>query len=164
VFASALTQPGGSCTDREAPQPSKQATIESIKRRAFPRRGSRVMSASMPCMVPQTPRRSQLLKGVLDMCLLAVIDEESAYGYEMTQRLRERGLSTVAEGSIYPLLARLVREGLVESYRQESDGGPPRKYYRTTPRGRRALARYIDEWEAARDAVDSVLCLAEVDR
>ena len=56
-------------------------------------------------------RRSQFLRGVLDLCLLAVLEDEPAYGYEMTKRLRERGLSIVGEGSIYPLLGRLERDG-----------------------------------------------------
>jgi PadR family transcriptional regulator PadR len=108
-------------------------------------------------------RRSQLLRGVLDLCLLAVIDEGPAYGYEMTKRLRARGLSIVGEGSIYPLLGRLEREGLVETYRAASDGGPPRKYYRPSPEGRRALAAGISEWRAARDAVDAVLGPVQVE-
>ena len=78
-------------------------------------------------------RRSQMLRGVLDLCLLAVVVDEPAYGYEMTRRLRERGLSTVGEGSIYPLLGRLERDGLVATHRAASDGGPPRKYYRASP-------------------------------
>jgi PadR family transcriptional regulator PadR len=94
---------------------------------------------------------------VLDLCLLAVMAEGPAYGYEMTKRLRERGLSIVGEGSIYPLLGRLEREGLVETYRAPSDGGPPRKYYRPSRRGRRALAAGVAEWRAARDALDAVL-------
>jgi PadR family transcriptional regulator PadR len=102
-------------------------------------------------------RRSQLLRGVLDLCLLAVMDEGPAYGYEMTKRLRARGLSIVGEGSIYPLLARLEREGLVETYRAASNGGPPRKYYRPSSEGRRALAAGVSEWRAARDALDGVL-------
>jgi PadR family transcriptional regulator, regulatory protein PadR len=102
-------------------------------------------------------RRSQLLRGVLDLCLLAVMEEGPAYGYEMTKRLRARGLSIVGEGSIYPLLGRLEREGLVETYRAASDGGPPRKYYRPSPEGRRALAAGVSEWRAARDALDAVL-------
>ena len=73
-------------------------------------------------------RSSQLLRGVLDLCLLAVVADEPAYGYEMTKRLRSRGLSIVGEGSIYPLLGRLERDGLVDTYRAASDGGPPRKY------------------------------------
>jgi len=104
-------------------------------------------------------RRTQLLRGVLDLCLLAVMEEGPAYGYEMTKRLRARGLSIVGEGSIYPLLGRLEREGLVETHRAASDGGPPRKYYRPSRAGRRALADGITEWRAARDAVDAVLGL-----
>jgi PadR family transcriptional regulator PadR len=102
-------------------------------------------------------RRSQLLRGVLDLCLLAVMEEGPAYGYEMTKRLRARGLSIVGEGSIYPLLARLEREGLVETYRAASNGGPPRKYYRPSRAGRRALAAGVAEWRTARKALDAVL-------
>jgi PadR family transcriptional regulator PadR len=102
-------------------------------------------------------RRTQLLRGVLDLCLLAVMEEGPAYGYEMTKRLRARGLAIVGEGSIYPLLGRLEREGLVETYRAASDGGPPRKYYRPSPEGRRALSEGVSEWRAARDALDGVL-------
>src|SRR3974390_2945234 len=102
-------------------------------------------------------RRSQMLRGVLDLCLLAVVVDEPAYGYEMTRRLRERGLSTVGEGSIYPLLGRLERDGLVATHREASDGGPPRKYYRTSPSGRRALVEGLDVWRAVRGEVDSVL-------
>jgi PadR family transcriptional regulator PadR len=104
-------------------------------------------------------RRSQLLRGVLDLCLLSVIEDEPAYGYEMTKRLRARGLSIVGEGSIYPLLGRLERDGLVETHRAASNGGPPRKYYRASDAGRRALATGIADWETARDAVDAVLGL-----
>jgi PadR family transcriptional regulator PadR len=85
------------------------------------------------------------------------MEEGPAYGYEMTKRLRARGLSIVGEGSIYPLLARLEREGLVETYRAASDGGPPRKYYRPSAEGRRALKAGTSEWRAARDALDAVL-------
>jgi PadR family transcriptional regulator PadR len=102
-------------------------------------------------------RRAQLLRGVLDLCVLAVMAEGPAYGYEMTKRLRDRGLSIVGEGSIYPLLGRLEREGLVETYRGASNGGPPRKYYRPSRAGRRALAAGVSEWRAARDALDAVL-------
>jgi PadR family transcriptional regulator len=108
-------------------------------------------------------RRSQLLRGTLDLCLLAVMEEGPAYGYEMTKRLRARGLTIVGEGSIYPLLGRLEREGLVETHRAASNGGPPRKYYRPSAEGRRALAEGIAEWRAARDAVDAALGLVEAE-
>src|ERR1700734_3536782 len=108
-------------------------------------------------------RRSQLLRGVLDICLLAVMSEGPAYGYEMTKRLRTRGLSTVGEGSIYPLLGRLERDGLVEARREASNGGPPRKYYSLSPEGQRALETGVEEWKAARDAVDGALDLVKVE-
>jgi PadR family transcriptional regulator PadR len=108
-------------------------------------------------------RRSQLLRGVLDLCLLAVMDDGPAYGYEMTKRLRARGLSIVGEGSIYPLLGRLERDGLVDTYRAASDGGPPRKYYRPSNAGRAALALGVSEWRASRDAVDAVLAPVKIE-
>lgn len=92
-----------------------------------------------------------------------MIEEESAYGYEMTKRLRARGLSIVGEGSVYPLLGRLERDGLVETYRSPSDGGPPRKYYRPSHEGERWLAQGVLEWQAARDAVDAVLNTVEAE-
>ncbi len=108
-------------------------------------------------------RRTQLLRGVLDLCLLAVMQEGPAYGYEMTKRLRARGLSSVGEGSIYPLLGRLEREGLVETHRAASNGGPPRKYYSASPAGQRLLAEGVAQWRGARDAVDAVLGLVEAE-
>jgi len=114
-------------------------------------------------MVEGGRRRTELLRGVLDLCLLAVMEDGPAYGYEMTKRLRARGLSIVGEGSIYPLLGRLEREGLVETYRAASDGGPPRKYYRASSAGQRALAAGVCEWRAARDALDAVLGPAEAE-
>src|SRR5215467_15276086 len=108
-------------------------------------------------MAPGSQRRTELLRGVLDLCLLAVMEEGPAYGYEMTKRLRGRGLTIVGEGSIYPLLGRLEREGLVETYRAASNGGPPRKYYRPSSTGKQALAAGVSEWRTARDAVDALL-------
>ena len=108
-------------------------------------------------------RRSQLLRGVLDLCLLAVMGEGPAYGYEMTKRLRARGLSIVGEGSIYPLLGRLERDGLVETRREASNGGPPRKYYSLSPDGERSLEAGVEEWMAARVAIDGALDLVKVE-
>jgi PadR family transcriptional regulator PadR len=123
----------------------------------------KAIGATMQCMAVRDVRRSQLLRGVLDLCLLAAVDEEPAYGYEMTKRLRARGLSIVGEGSIYPLLGRLERDGLVSTQRAASNGGPPRKYYRTSRKGRRVLAAGVSEWRSTRDAVDALLSVAEVD-
>ncbi|WP_067813831.1 PadR family transcriptional regulator [Actinomadura kijaniata] len=102
-------------------------------------------------------RRSQWLRGVLDLCLLAVNAEEPAYGYEMTQRLAAAGLESVAEGSIYPALGRLQRDGLLETYLVDGGGGPARKYYRLTEAGRAALTEWSREWGQLVGGVAAVL-------
>ena len=103
-------------------------------------------------------RSSQLLKGVLDMCLLSLIAEEPSYGYEMAAKLEERGLRLVSEGSIYPALSRLQKTGMVEGYFVEADGsGPPRKYYRIAAEGQSHLELWTGEWEALSTGVMSVL-------
>jgi PadR family transcriptional regulator PadR len=102
-------------------------------------------------------RSSQLLKGVLDMCLLALVAEEPCYGYEMVAKLRERGLDPVREGSIYPSLARLQRQGLIDGYLVASPDGPPRKYYRTTDEGLQTLEHWKAEWKHLSGGVDRVL-------
>lgn len=114
----------------------------------------------MPGMVSGSTRQdrsTQLLHGVLDMCLMAVIREEPSYGYEMANKLTERGLGLASEGSIYPILSRLQRSGMIEGYLVQSSGGPARKYYRITDKGRRSLETWVGEWRAFRSAVDSVL-------
>jgi PadR family transcriptional regulator, regulatory protein PadR len=109
-------------------------------------------------MVVTVPDRStQLLHGVLDMCLMSIIDEEASYGYEMVHKLRNRGLDLASEGSIYPLLSRLQRQGMIEGYLVQSSEGPARKYYRMTAQGRAALSAWKQEWDRFSQAVDAVL-------
>jgi len=91
------------------------------------------------------------------MCLLAVIADEPAYGYEMARKLETRGLTLVGEGSIYPLLSRLQQTGLVEAFRRESAEGPPRKYYRITDAGRRRMGQWTAEWRDLSDSVNRLL-------
>jgi PadR family transcriptional regulator PadR len=91
------------------------------------------------------------------MCLLSLIREEPSYGYQLARQLQQRGLALIAEGSIYPLLSRLERGGLVEGYLVQSSEGPARKYYRITDLGTRVLPAWIAEWEAFRSGVDQVL-------
>jgi PadR family transcriptional regulator PadR len=101
---------------------------------------------------------SQLLKGVLDMCLLSLIDEEPSYGYEMAAKLNERGVKLVSDGSIYPTLSRLQKAGLVEGYFVEADGsGPPRKYYRIVKPGRVRLEEWTEEWQDLSTGVSAIL-------
>ena len=102
-------------------------------------------------------RNTQLLKGVLDMCLLAVIAEEPSYGYEMVRKLTERGLTLVSEGAIYPVLSRLQRNGLIEGYLVASPEGPARKYYRIEKKGTAALEEWSNAWRDLSKGVENVL-------
>ncbi len=106
---------------------------------------------------PGQGRTSQLLHGVLEMCLMSIIGEEASYGYEMVRKLSERGLDLASEGSIYPLLSRLQRQGMIEGYLVQSSEGPARKYYRMSEKGEETLSRWLDEWSGFRDSVDAVL-------
>lgn len=91
------------------------------------------------------------------MCLLSLIDEEATYGYEMVNKLRERGLDLASEGSIYPLLSRLQKQGIIEGYLVQSTTGPARKYYRMSEEGRDVLDRWRAEWREFSSAVDAIL-------
>jgi PadR family transcriptional regulator PadR len=91
------------------------------------------------------------------MCLLALISEGPCYGYEMVRKMEERGLELVGEGSIYPLLSRLQKGGLIEGYMVPSKEGPKRKYYRTLPRGEEQLRAWRKEWEEFSRGVDRVV-------
>lgn len=91
------------------------------------------------------------------MCLLSLIEEEATYGYEMVDKLRERGLDLASEGSIYPLLSRLQKQGIIEGYLVQSPSGPARKYYRMSEDGREILGRWRSEWRGFATAVDAVL-------
>ncbi|MCX4825430.1 PadR family transcriptional regulator [Streptomyces sp. NBC_01142] len=103
-------------------------------------------------------RRSQLLRGVLDLCLLSLIAERPRYGYEFVEALTESGLELVSEGSIYPLLARMERAGVIDSYRAPSPtGGAPRKYYRLTDAGRAELSGGRATWRSFAAAVDRTM-------
>lgn len=102
-------------------------------------------------------RSTQLLHGVLDMCLLSIIDEEASYGYEMVRKLQERGLHLASEGSVYPVLSRLQKQEMIEGYLVQSSEGPARKYYRMSKAGRTALQQWRNDWVGFRDSVDGVI-------
>jgi PadR family transcriptional regulator PadR len=99
----------------------------------------------------------QLLKGVLSLLLLRLLAERESYGYELVWRLREVGFDDIADGTVYPALARLEREGRVTARLVASRAGPARKYYRPTVDGYAALAEGATMWRALVDAADSVL-------
>jgi PadR family transcriptional regulator PadR len=97
---------------------------------------------------------AQMRRGMLQYCVLSLLADEERYGFDLVRGLAETDGMVTSEGTIYPLLSRLRRDGLVESTWQESPTGPPRRYYRLTESGRAALEGFRVEWRRFRDAVD----------
>ena len=100
---------------------------------------------------------SQLRKGALEYCVLALLRDGQRYGFELVRTLSETDGLLISEGTIYPLLSRLRRDELVSTSWQESEAGPPRRYYQLTDAGQRALADFSEEWARFRDAVDALV-------
>lgn len=97
----------------------------------------------------------QLKKGVLGLCVLALLHRADSYAYEIASRLS--AAIDMGEGTIYPLMRRMQSEGLVETYLVESSAGPSRKYYRLSDAGRSALQVQTADWKTFTAAVDAVL-------
>lgn len=107
--------------------------------------------------VESSQDQSQLLKGVLDLAVLAVLADEDGYGYDVVRRLREGGLEGVAEASAYGTLRRLFADGLLSSYVVPSDEGPHRKYYAMTNNGRKRLVSMTWSWAIFAEAVERIV-------
>ncbi|HLQ83654.1 MAG TPA: PadR family transcriptional regulator [Pseudogracilibacillus sp.] len=101
--------------------------------------------------------RSQLLKGILEGCILAIIKQGPTYGYELSIKLNEFGLTDISEGSIYPILLRLQKDDLIKGKMKASSAGPKRKYYYLTSAGDAALTKFIEHWEHLKQPVDLIL-------
>lgn len=104
-----------------------------------------------------TSHDPQLLKGVLSLLLLHLLAEQESYGYEVAQRLQAAGFADVLEGTVYPALTRLEREGRLATRLVPSPSGPARKYYRLTPAGRDALKAANAAWARHVASVQAVL-------
>ncbi len=100
---------------------------------------------------------TQMRKGAVEYCVLALLESRERYGYELVQALSSVPGMLVSEGTVYPILSRLKREGQVETEWRESREGPPRKYYRLAKRGEEALAEFRVQWRIFVSAVDTVL-------
>ena len=100
---------------------------------------------------------SQLRRGVLEYCVLSLLADEQLYGFDLVRRLSSVDGMVTGEGTIYPLLSRLRREGRVTTTWSESASGPPRRYYSLTANGQSALSTFTADWRRFRDAVDSLL-------
>ena len=101
---------------------------------------------------------TELRRGVLEHCVLAVIHQQKeSYAFEIVRYLAGAGNLVASEGTIYPLLSRLRRDGLTQTTWRESAAGPPRRYYRLTDKGDRVLGAFVRDWTRFRDAVDALL-------
>jgi PadR family transcriptional regulator len=103
---------------------------------------------------------SQLLKGVLDMAVLATVASEDGYGYDVVRRLRVAGLDDIGDASVYGTLRRLYAAGALTSYVVPSENGPHRKYYGINDQGQALLKTQRDDWQAFASTI-STLVLTE---
>jgi len=90
---------------------------------------------------------TEMLKGVLEGCVLEIISRGETYGYEITQQLRELGFSDVVEGTVYTITMRLEKNNLVNIEKKPSTMGPPRKFYTLNAAGQERLETFWEKWE-----------------
>ena len=100
---------------------------------------------------------SQMLKGTLEGCVLAVLRQQECYGYEISQRLEQYGFGRIPEGTIYPLLLRLEKRGAITASFRASPEGPQRKYYSLTDLGQVELETFFRHYLALTQAVDQLI-------
>ncbi len=109
-------------------------------------------------MVPVDDKAiAQMRRGTIEYCVMALLKNGDRYGFDIVRELAEVDGMVTTEGTIYPLLSRLKRDGMVETTWQESTSGPPRKYYKLTRAGEKALVAFEKEWLTFRDAVEQLL-------
>lgn len=97
----------------------------------------------------------QLKKGILELCVLAVLDGKDCYGYELVNEISKN--IEISDGTIYPLLRRLNKEGYFTTYLRESTEGPPRKYYKLTTLGKETKEKLLEEWNNFVRGVENIL-------
>jgi len=97
----------------------------------------------------------QFKKGALELCVLALLNKQDRYGYELVQKISDQ--IDISEGSVYPLLRRLKNEDFLTTYLQESTEGPPRKYYQLTENGREHLHVLKSEWQQFSEGVNQII-------
>lgn len=98
-------------------------------------------------------KETQLLKGVLDGCVLQIISQKEIYGYELIQELKKSGFSTIVGGTVYPLLQKLEKNGYISGQMKPSQDGPDRKYFYLTAEGQIYLHDFWEQWS---DLVEKV--------
>ena len=105
---------------------------------------------------------TQMIKGILEGCILAVLSKEQSYGYRVVELLRELGFDGICEATVYPILNRLEKKGDVSFEKRSSKLGPPRKYYSLTKQGLLTLEEFTESWGRTSRIVEKVLGEVEV--
>lgn len=100
---------------------------------------------------------SQMLKGVLEGCILEVISRNETYGYEISSKLKEFGFGDISEGTIYPLLLRIQKNGFILSTLKASENGPDRKYFSLTEQGMAELEEFRKNYSELQQAVERLM-------
>ena len=100
---------------------------------------------------------TQILKGLLEGCILKIVAKQETYGYEICESLVNSGFNEVTEGSVYPILIRLEKKELLYSIMRESPLGPMRKYYYLTENGIYELEEFISSWNRIKGNIDNIL-------
>ncbi|MGX7149739.1 PadR family transcriptional regulator [Enterococcus ureasiticus] len=100
---------------------------------------------------------TQMLKGLLEGCILKIIQKKTVYGYEMTTLLSEYGLNMVSEGSIYPILLKLQKQQMITGEMRPSSEGPKRKYYSLTSTGETYLQQFEKQWSLISTGVNNIM-------
>jgi PadR family transcriptional regulator PadR len=100
---------------------------------------------------------TQILKGLLEGCILDIVNKNETYGYEICEKLIEFGFEEISEGSVYPILIRLEKKKLIYSVMKKSPLGPMRKYYYITENGEYELKEFIESWNEIQKNISNVL-------
>lgn len=100
--------------------------------------------------------KSQMMKGILEGCILKIIDKTETYGYEIVEQLQQAGFADVKEGTLYPLLLRLEKKNLITATFKPSPLGPRRKYYNLTDEGKAYVAGFYHVWKEVAESVEGI--------
>lgn len=100
---------------------------------------------------------TQILKGLLEGCILDIVNKNETYGYEICEKLIDFGFDGISEGSVYPILIRLEKKKLIYSVMKKSPLGPMRKYYYITEEGKDELNEFIEAWSKIQNNINNVL-------
>ncbi len=100
---------------------------------------------------------TELRRGIVELCILAVLDRQESYGYEIVEQLSQHAGLPMTESTVYPILTRLKRDGLLAIRMQRSELGPPRRYFRLTEMGRKRFKQMVIDWQEFTGLVNQLL-------